>query len=150
KLNSGRAKLTLSPFMTKSIGAIKISRVVGSFSQTYMPRNFPSIVCARALITAKDPTTSAATLRSRLFHIEELHKDPAAPTHVNRQHPATSPGSGTITQRELKGTSLETRLLFPHLIQWFCKWSASCPATYFLCTMMRWVREMTGSRISQS
>src|SRR5215475_5967490 len=84
--------------MTKSIGASKISRVVGSFSHTYMPRNFPSIVCACALVATKDPTTSAATSRSRLFHIEELHKDLAAPPHVNQQHPAINPGSGKIVR----------------------------------------------------
>src|SRR5262249_19364347 len=85
--------------MTKSIGASKMSRVVGSFSQTYMPRNFPSIVSALALIATKDPTTSTATLRSCVFSIEELHEDLAAPQHANQQHSAIDPGSGS-TWRE--------------------------------------------------
>jgi hypothetical protein len=56
-------------------------RVVGNFSQTYMPLNFPWIVCAVALIETKYPRASAVAL-SRLFRIEELHEDLAAPNCI--------------------------------------------------------------------
>jgi hypothetical protein len=85
--------------MTRSIGASKMSRVVGSFSQTYMPRNLPSIVCALAPVATKDPTTNTATLTSRLFRIEELRKDLGRPrSDAKQQHPAIDPSSGRSVQ----------------------------------------------------
>src|SRR5215471_4023193 len=44
-------------------------RVVGSFAQTYMPRNFPSTACALALAETSAPR--AARQKNRLFSMWE-------------------------------------------------------------------------------
>jgi hypothetical protein len=55
--------------MTISIGARRISRVVGSFAHTYTPLNFPSNAAASALPRIENPKASTERVRPLIISV---------------------------------------------------------------------------------